>query len=79
MAAQPLLAGIKHLNRLEQVLASRDWPDGVDEAMLGDDRGQPVCATRANLFWVRHGVLHTPALDRCGVAGRHPQPGAGAG
>lgn len=69
LAAQPLLAGIKHLNRLEQVLASRDWPAGVDEAILGDDRGQPVCATRANLFWVRHGVLHTPALDRCGVAG----------
>ncbi len=69
MAAQPLLAGIKHLNRLEQVLASRDWPDGVVEAILGDDRGAPVCATRANLFWVRHGVLHTPALDRCGVAG----------
>ena len=69
LAAQPLLAGIKHLNRLEQVLASRNWPPGVDEAILGDDRGQPVCATRANLFWVRHGVLHTPALDRCGVAG----------
>lgn len=69
LASQPLLAGVKHLNRLEQVLASRDWPAGVDEALLGDDRGQPVCATRANLFWVRHGVLHTPALDRCGVAG----------
>lgn len=69
LAAQPRLAGIKHLNRLEQVLASRDWPEGVAEAILGDDRGQPVCATRANLFWVRHGVLHTPALDRCGVAG----------
>lgn len=69
LAAQPLLAGIKHLNRLEQVLASRSWPDGVDEALLGDDRGHPVCATRANLFWVRDGVLHTPALDRCGVAG----------
>lgn len=69
MAAQPLLAGIKHLNRLEQVLASRDWPNGIDEALLGDDRGQPVCATRANLFWVRNAVLHTPSLDRCGVAG----------
>lgn len=69
MAAQPLLAGIKHLNRLEQVLASRDWPNGIDEAVLGDDRGQPVCATRANLFWVRNAVLHTPSLDRCGVAG----------
>ena len=69
MAAQPLLAGIKHLNRLEQVLATRDWPEGVDEAILGDDRGAPVCGSRSNLFWVRNGVLHTPALDRCGVAG----------
>ena len=49
--------------------ASRDWPNGIDEALLGDDRGQPVCATRANLFWVRNAVLHTPSLDRCGVAG----------
>jgi len=69
MATQALLAGIKHLNRLEQVLASRDWPDGVSEAILGDDRGQPVCGTRSNLFWVSRGVLHTPALDRCGVSG----------
>lgn len=69
MAAQPRLAGIKHLNRLEQVLASRDWPDGTDDAILGDDRGAPVCATRGNLFWVQDGRLNTPAIDRCGVAG----------
>lgn len=69
MAAQPRLAGIKHLNRLEQVLASRDWPEGVDEALLGDERGAPICGTRSNLFWVSRGIVHTPALDRCGVAG----------
>ncbi|MBL6751469.1 MAG: aminodeoxychorismate lyase [Nevskia sp.] len=69
LAAQPALAGIKHLNRLEQVLASRDWPDGMDEGLLGDGDGAPVCGTRSNLFWVRRGRLHTPALDRCGVAG----------
>ena len=69
MAAQPLLAGIKHLNRLDQVLASRGWPDGIDEAILADDLGRPVCGTRSNLFWVTRGVLHAPALDRCGVAG----------
>ncbi|WP_022975908.1 aminodeoxychorismate lyase [Nevskia ramosa] len=69
MATQPLLAGIKHLNRLEQVLASRDWPADVDEALLADERGNPVCGTRSNLFWVSKGCLYTPALDRCGVAG----------
>ena len=69
LASQPALAGIKHLNRLEQVLASRDWPAGVDEALLSDDAGRPVGGTRTNLFWVRDSALHTPALERCGVAG----------
>jgi 4-amino-4-deoxychorismate lyase len=69
LGTQPALAGIKHLNRLEQVLASRDWPAGADEALLEDDAGRPVCGTRTNLFWVAAGELHTPALERCGVAG----------
>ncbi|MGQ0587873.1 MAG: aminodeoxychorismate lyase [Gammaproteobacteria bacterium] len=69
LATQSALAGIKHLNRLEQVLASRDWEQGMDEALLSDAAGRPVCGTRSNLFWVRGGVLHTPALERCGVAG----------
>jgi 4-amino-4-deoxychorismate lyase len=70
MAAQPALAGIKHLNRLEQVLASRDWQDGADEGILCDADGAPVCGSRSNLFWVDGDGLHTPALERCGVAGR---------
>lgn len=69
LATQPALAGIKHLNRLEQVLASREWEEGADEALLGDEAGGPVCGTRSNLFWAAGGVLHTPALERCGVAG----------
>lgn len=69
LAAQPLLAGVKHLNRLEQVLASRDWPDGIDERLLRDEQGQLICGTRSNLFCVVGDRLLTPALDRCGVAG----------
>lgn len=69
LAAQPALAGIKHLNRLEQVLASRGWPDGADEGVLGDDQGRPLSGTRSNLFWVTQEGLRTPRLDRCGVAG----------
>lgn len=69
LAAQPLLAGIKHLNRLEQVLAARDWPPAIDEVILGDVSGAPVCGSRSNLFWVAGGILHTPDLTRCGVAG----------
>lgn len=69
LAAQPTLAGIKHLNRLEQVLASRQWPAGADEVLLADAEGRPVAGTRTNLFWISGGALRTPRLDACGVAG----------
>lgn len=69
LAAQPLLAGIKHLNRLEQVLASRDWPADVQEALMCDAQGAPVCGTRTNLFWIKNQRLMTPALRDCGVCG----------
>lgn len=69
LASQPALAGIKHLNRLEQVLASRQWEPGSEEGILSDEKGRPVSGTRSNLFWVRNGVLYSPDLSRCGVAG----------
>ena len=69
LASQPALAGIKHLNRLEQVLASRDWPENADEGILCDQESRPVCGTRSNLFWINGRQLHTPALTQCGVAG----------
>ncbi|MDE2150241.1 MAG: aminodeoxychorismate lyase [Gammaproteobacteria bacterium] len=70
LAEQPALAGIKHLNRLEQVLAAAGWPDRADEGILCDMRGAPICGIRSNLFWAADGCLYTPDLSRCGVAGR---------
>ncbi len=70
LAEQPLLAGMKHLNRLEQVLARAEWHDSaIAEGVLRDSRGRVISATMANLFAVVDGVLLTPALDHCGVAG----------
>jgi len=70
LAEQPLLAGIKHLNRLEQVLARAEWDDpAIGEGVLCDSQGRVISATMANLFAVVDGQLLTPALDRCGVAG----------
>lgn len=71
LARQPLLAGIKHLNRLEQVLARREWGEGdaIDEGLLCDTDGHLVEAVQSNLFWVRGGVLETPDLSASGVAG----------
>lgn len=70
LADQPVLAGLKHLNRLEQVLARSEWtgPD-IDEGLLLDGRARVVCATAANLFVVDRGRLLTPALTHSGVAG----------
>lgn len=69
LAAQPQLAGIKHLNRLEQVLACSGWAADQDEALMCDQRGRLISGTRSNLFVVIDGQVQTPALDRCGVAG----------
>nr|WP_305118980.1 aminodeoxychorismate lyase [Tahibacter harae] len=70
LAAQPALAGIKHANRLEQVLARAEWDDAqIAEGLLRDRAGYVVSATAANLFAVVGGLLVTPALDECGVAG----------
>lgn len=64
------LAGIKHLNRLEQVLAQSEWREGeADEGVMMDTEGEVVCATAGNVFAVRDGTLITPDLRFCGVRG----------
>lgn len=64
------LAGIKHLNRLEHVLAQSEWREGeADEGLMLDTEGEVVCATSANVFAVRDGTLITPDLRFCGVHG----------
>lgn len=70
LAVQPALAGIKHLNRLEQILARAEWSDAtIAEGLMYDIDGYLVEATASNVFLVSDGVLRTPRLDRNGVAG----------
>jgi 4-amino-4-deoxychorismate lyase len=70
LARNPRLAGIKHLNRLEQVLAQNEWDDvNIAEGLMMDTEGELVCATSSNLFIVGDGVLTTPDLRFCGVRG----------
>lgn len=70
LAIQPALAGIKHCNRLEQVLARAEVEcAGGDEGLMRDTDGRPVCATSANLLVHREGRWLTPPVERCGVAG----------
>ena len=70
LGSNPALAGIKHLNRLEQVLARSEWSDtGVLEGLMLDIRGQVIEGTMSNVFFVRNDTLCTPTLTQAGVAG----------
>ncbi len=70
LGSQPALAGIKHLNRLEQVLARMEWDDtDIAEGLLCDQQRHVIEGVSTNLFSVRAGRLRTPSLEHCGVAG----------
>lgn len=71
LAHQGVLAGIKHLNRLEQVLASQEFATHHEafEGLMADQENRVVEGTRSNLFLVLDGRWLTPALTRCGVRG----------
>jgi 4-amino-4-deoxychorismate lyase len=70
LGENPALAGLKHCNRLEQVLARREWTDtGIAEALMFSSSGALVSGTMSNVFMVRDAKLYTPRVDRCGVAG----------
>lgn len=70
LSHNPRLAGIKHLNRLEQVLARAEWSDdGIAEGLMLDPDDYVIEGTMSNFFAVRGGGLITADLSRCGVAG----------
>ena len=70
LARQPRLAGVKHLNRLENVLARAEWDDPeIFEGLLCDDLGGVIGGVMSNLLIMKDGELFTPDLAECGVAG----------
>lgn len=71
LAINPALAGLKHLNRLEQVLARMEWRDDAryQEGLMLDTQDRVIEGTMTNLFIVRDSCLLTPDLTASGVAG----------
>ena len=70
LAIQPALAGIKSLNRLEQVIARSEWDDDeVLEGLMLDTDGRLICGTMSNVFLIKGTRVFTPAITRCGVSG----------
>jgi 4-amino-4-deoxychorismate lyase len=69
ISRNPQLAGIKHLNRLEQVLARAEWQREFAEGFMFDDRDRLIEGIASNVFVVSRGTLLTPELSESGVAG----------
>ncbi len=70
VSTNPILAGLKSLGRLEQVLAKAEWNDPqIAEGLMRAEDGRVVCGTMTNLFMVQSGRLSTPDLFRDGVKG----------
>ena len=70
LADNPALAGIKHLSRIENVMAAAEVAAaGAFDALLLDGSGHVISGAMSNVFLVRDGQVLTPRLDRCGVAG----------
>jgi len=70
LAHQPLLAGIKHLNRLENVLGRSEWSDpNIADGVLLDHNDLVIECTMSNIFARYSNRVLTPRLDLCGVSG----------
>ena len=70
LSENSMLAGIKHLNRLEQVLARNEWhTDEFQEGLMSTNQGDVVDGTMSNIFAVKDNMLFTPDLSLSGVAG----------
>ncbi|HET8806971.1 MAG TPA: aminodeoxychorismate lyase [Methylophaga sp.] len=70
LAINPQLAGIKHLNRLEQVLARNEWRDSrIAEGLMLDTSARLVEGTMSNILLFKNDELFTPDLTQCGIDG----------
>ena len=70
LGCSPLLAGMKHLNRLEQVLLRQELAQlAHPEALVCDIQGRVIEGVFSNIFMIKEAVLYTPDLHQAGVAG----------
>ncbi|WP_076409510.1 aminodeoxychorismate lyase [Shewanella sp. UCD-KL12] len=70
LSSQPRLAGVKHLNRLEQVLIKSQHLDGdYDDWLVLDANSRVIESSMANIFCVKGNQVVTPAISHSGVSG----------
>lgn len=69
ISENPSLSGLKHLNRLDSVLARNEWNNEYDEGLMQNHAGHVIEGTMSNIFAIKGEVLYTPELGNCGVEG----------
>lgn len=65
----PHLTGLKHLNRLPQVLCRQTCPEAMDECLMMSPEGLVSGGIQSNFFWFEEGCWHTPPVSGAGIAG----------
>lgn len=63
------LAGLKHLNRLENVMARNEFSDNYMDGLMLDANGHMIEGSMSNVFAIKNGAVYTPDLSRSGVRG----------
>lgn len=69
LGLNPLLAGLKHNNRLEQVLARAEWQDEFQEGLMLNLNEHVIEGTMSNLFIVKEQIVYTPEITLSGIKG----------
>jgi 4-amino-4-deoxychorismate lyase len=69
LGLNPLLAGLKHNNRLEQVLARAEWQDEFQEGLMLNLNEHVIEGTMSNLFVVKEKKIYTPEIIVSGIKG----------
>ncbi|MBU2024982.1 MAG: aminodeoxychorismate lyase [Gammaproteobacteria bacterium] len=71
ISSNRFLAGIKHLNRLENVIAKQFMTGSDFEAIMMNGNQELIECIQSNLFWCKQGILYTPSLEQSGVQGTY--------
>ncbi len=69
LSTQKRLAGLKHLNRLEQIVARQEWKNEYQEGLMADVAGNIIEGVMSNIFVIKDNVVHTPVIINAGVNG----------
>ena len=64
-----ILGGLKHLNRLDQIIARAEWSEGFYDGLMLDQDDNIIECTSNNIFIFKDGIWVTPKTDKCGVSG----------